>query len=372
MTDIHRSRLRKIVALVLPLLFIFIFAQEFLFCDRSYDTERLEQFYREEKNSIDVVLIGASEISQGYIPAYAYENYGFTSYMYTVDSNMGSLYLTELKEILKHQDPGLIIVDLSGFLIHEDSEFFNNIVMQNYLRGIPFSRNKLEAMLQYQSKDTLTYFFPLIMYHGHPSVAYRQLSTVYDRLTKEARPACLNGAITITNIHTQTGDAGVPFDPDTFSITDNVRLYLEDLLIYCRENNLDNVVFTNYPRKVENEDHYYLFCLLEQLKPIIEQYGYPVLNLQDEMETIGIDVNKDFSDYYHLNIYGQLKMTDYLSNLIINDYKLSPRPQTEANRTVWESYVANTREYISMALDAINAGNHLFIHETAGCWLYRQ
>ena len=367
MTNTKRSRLIKFIALILPLLFVFVFAQEFLFYDYNYDTARLENFYEEEKGSLDVILIGASEVTHGYVPGYAYEKYGYTSYNYSVDSNMGSLYLTQLKEILKHQSPEILIVDLSGFLVDNDPHFFNSIILQNYARGIPFSKNKLQMKLQYQSDQTLSFLFPLIMYHGHPSVAYARLSALYADLTKEAKEDPLKGALTVTRIYPSIGDEG----KNTNDITDNVRAYLVDFITYCRDNNLDNVIFTNFPRKILDESDYHLLYLLGQLEQIIEQYGYPVWNLQDDLDNIGIDKEQDFSDAYHLNIYGALKLTDYFGEKLTNEYGLSPRTQSDANRLEWEECVSNTQEYIQMAKDMIQAGNVAMLHEIADIWLYR-
>ena len=371
MSKINRSRLIKFIALILPLLFLFVFGQEFLFYDHTYDTQRLEKFYEEEKNSIDVIFIGASEVTQGYLPGYAYDNYGFTSYLYTVDSNMGSLYLSELKEILKHQNPDYLFVDLSGFLVDKDPVFFNNIVLQNYSRGIPYSKNKLQTLLQYPSDETLSFFFPLIMYHGHPTIAYVRLSEVYDRLTKVAQPSSLKGIVTRSNIYSGTGDPGKEFDPDTYGLTDNVEAYLVEFLEYCKQNGL-NVIFTNYPRRIVDESNYYLLFLFNQAESIIERYGYPVWNLQDEMDTIGIDINQDFSDIHHLNIYGQLKMTDYFGNRIMNEFGLTPRIQSERNELEWEACASNTQEFIKIVKESIQSGRDMAINEKSVIWVYRK
>ena len=66
-------RTLKFIALILPLLFLCIVAQEYLFDYRNYDTVRIEQFYEEEEDSLDVVIIGASEIFTGFAPGYAYD-----------------------------------------------------------------------------------------------------------------------------------------------------------------------------------------------------------------------------------------------------------------------------------------------------------
>ena len=114
-----------------------------------------------------------------------------------------------------------------------------------------------------------------------------------------------------------------------------------------------------------------MLFLLEQTKPLFEEYGYPVLNLQAEMDTIGIDVTQDFVDEHHMNIFGQIKMTDYIGNMVMNDFRLSPRNQSEQNRSKWEVCVSNTEEYIKMAIDFIHTGRNTALYETARDWFLR-
>ena len=81
--------------------------QKYMFCYTDQSSERVRRFYQEEKNSLDVVFLGASEVFTGFSPALAYEEHGFTSYMYAIDANPGALYKYQLKEVMKHQQPKL-------------------------------------------------------------------------------------------------------------------------------------------------------------------------------------------------------------------------------------------------------------------------
>ena len=370
MTKANRSRLLKFIALVLPLLFIFVFSQEFLFDRKDYDTDHLENFYEEEADSLDVVLIGASEVTHGYAPGYAYGKYGFTSYKYSLDANQGSLYLSQLKEILKKQHPEILIVDFSGFLTDDESIFFNNIILHTYSRAIPFSENKLRTIIEYPYEEKLSYFFPLILNHGNASVAFDRLSEVYYRLTKDAQQSPLKGALTVAGCYSGTGDTGTPFDPLTYKITDGSEACLIEFLDYCKANRL-NVIFTNFPRYIADEGNHNLLFMFEQTKSIVEQYGYPVWDLQAEMDTIGIVKDQDFYDPPHLNIYGQIKVTDYIGRRITQEYGLIPRAQSAQNKLEWEICASNTNEYIQLAADAIQAGTLLALYETSYDWLYR-
>ena len=86
------TRLLKILALIIPVALFVFFMQTNIFCHLDQSTERIRRFYLEEENSLDVVFMGASEVPTGFAPGLAYRDYGFTSYMYTIDANPGSLY----------------------------------------------------------------------------------------------------------------------------------------------------------------------------------------------------------------------------------------------------------------------------------------
>ena len=365
------TRTLKFIALVIPLLFIFVFAQECVFENRNYDTVRIERFYDQEENSLDVVFIGASEVSNDFIPGYAFEKYGFTSYMYAMDSNQGSLYLSQLKEIQKHQNPGIIFVDLYGFLRADDSPLFDETRLRLYTASIPFSTNKFQTIMEFPCENKLSYFFPLIMYHGDSSIGYAWLIDTYDQLTKQEKPSSLKGAQTRTTVYTGTGDPGEAFDPATYVLTDHSKAYLVEFLNYCKDNELNNIVFTNFPRYLENEDNHSLLHLVDQTKAIVKQYGYPVWDLQEEIDTIGIVRNQDFYNEHHLNIYGQLKLTDYLGVRITGEHGLIPRVQSERSKLEWEECAFNSQEFIEIAKESILSGEDKVYCETISYWLYR-
>ena len=367
----NNLRILKFTALILPLILILCFSQEYLFFYRNYDTERIEKFYEEEENSLDVVFIGASELSAGFAPGYAYEKYGFTSYMYAMDANQGSLYLSQLKEILKHQDPEILFVDLYGFLRADDSILFNDARLRIYTESIPFSTNKFQTIMQFPCENKLSFFFPLIMHHSNLSALDDNISGLYYQLTADLEPDPLKGVITTTAVYSGNGDPGEAFDPATYKLTDHSIAYLVEFLDYCKNNKLDNIVFTNYPRNIANESNHSLLFLLEQAESIVAQYDYPVWNLQDEMDAIGIDKTQDYYNEHHLNIYGQVKLTDYIGSKVIGEYGLTPRTQSESNRLEWEACASNTKEFTQMAKDAIQAGNNITIYERSNYWVFR-
>ena len=66
-------RSAKILALLLCIVLTVSFLQStlFYFYDENYD--RVRGFYLEPENTLDVVLVGASDVLNGYSPGYAYD-----------------------------------------------------------------------------------------------------------------------------------------------------------------------------------------------------------------------------------------------------------------------------------------------------------
>ena len=95
----------KILSILLPVLLVVTAAQSYLFHFRERDVLRVDGFRLEEKNSLDVVFIGASEIYTGFSSVYAYDRYGFTSYPYTTAGCPVLLWRTMAEETLSRQRP---------------------------------------------------------------------------------------------------------------------------------------------------------------------------------------------------------------------------------------------------------------------------
>ena len=93
----------------------------------DHNTLRIQGFYQEEPNSLDIVFLGSSEVYTGFSPALAYGKYGFTSYHYAVENNYLDLFPYEMNEILKVQNPKMIIIDVAGILDYKKSVNTNDL-----------------------------------------------------------------------------------------------------------------------------------------------------------------------------------------------------------------------------------------------------
>lgn len=373
MKEIYRSRIIKIIALLLPLVLFWVTAENFLFYHNDRNTERFRRFYNEEPNSLDVVFLGASEVFVGFAPGYAYDQFGFTSYLYVTDANEGSLFKYQLKEVLTHQDPQVIFVEIFGFLRGGNGGIIAEDRMRLLTEGMPMSRNKLDLIREYPGDQKMSYIIPFLKYHAHPGMIMGNVKALLnDPLYRDRKaPSLLKGIATTTVVYGGPGDAGRPDDPTAHVLSPEAVKYLTDFLEYCKQEKLDNIVFVNFPRYLENMEQHDLTSLVKQVGDLVNQYGYQFLNLQQANEETGIDLNTDFYNSHHMNVYGQIKMTEYLGNLVMNEYKITPIVQTPEAKANWEASAESTQEFFEMAKQFVQDGHATTIQEDSDEWLFR-
>lgn len=105
----------RIGAFALIFVVLFSFVSTFFKMTDAVNIATIEGFYKEPKDSIDVMMIGASEVYADYSATEAWKNYGYTSYSLGVSGAPGSLYKSMLREALTRQHPKVVVFEVNGF-----------------------------------------------------------------------------------------------------------------------------------------------------------------------------------------------------------------------------------------------------------------
>lgn len=93
----------KISAFAIVLLLLMqIVSKAFIAIDSS-DIENIYGFYAEPENSLDMVMIGPSEVYTGYAPALAWEEYGLKSCNLSIGAVPCNMYKSIVTEIVKRR-----------------------------------------------------------------------------------------------------------------------------------------------------------------------------------------------------------------------------------------------------------------------------
>ena len=295
---------------------------------------RVQSFYLEEKNSLDVVIMGASEVRNGYCAPEVYRAYGYTSYPYAFVHNPVELWKYELAEIEKNQQPQMLIVELNGSLYVEDKFIHSKDGRLYYGNALPLSANGIRYAYEIAAHP-MESLFPFIKYH-YKWKSFRK-PYVRDRMMIYRNGyARLRGAMTplyFTEIDTSKV---YPADDKTADLNPECEEELREFLELCKASEIPHIVFVEFPHILTTEEEYARHQRSNRAAEIVRSEGFDCVDLTREMEAIGLDYHTDFFDKHHLIATGQRKLSDYLGKMIRDKYHISPRTQTEANVATWK------------------------------------
>lgn len=305
------------------------------------DTQRLEAYYLEEPNSIDVVLLGASDVYSGYSPSYAYDKYKYTSYNYSIALNSVDLYAAQLKEILSTQSPDLILIEISS-VFGTDKETEESVLISKHrmIDAVPESQNRKELIDSFTTlEDKISCYFPFFMYHGVSNMCETNINKISFSNTHQN---LLKGVY--------IGVADYIWDDDFCSIqgvktatepSKECMKKINNLLKICDDENI-NVVFTRFPHRM-TKAKLERFQYGNFLKGYLQKLGYGFLDFEATVEK-NFDYYKDFTDGEHLNGVGQRKLTEQIGKILTENYGIKKRKLPEKCKKNWEC----SAEYIKL------------------------
>lgn len=342
---LYITRTIKLVCFFLALILTLGVLQNYVLCRIDQNSIRLEGYYQEEENSLDVVLLGASEVYTGFSSGMAYDTFGFTSYPFASESITADGTLLALKEIVRTQKPQLIVIELNAYLYAQDSNESHDAHIRKLIDNIPLNSNKIEYISNNVSPELqLEYYFPLIKYHGTWNELANKPRLIVSKLWQEMRgTSYLKGMRTTTDVFRPTEKVlndKLATETGTKELHPVLEKKLRDLLDYCKEQKLDNVVFLRTPHMVYSKT-YDRVKRANRAGEIVQSYGFPFINLERDIEKIGINSNTDFYNYDHMNIYGTIKLTNYLGSILYHDYHIRGRELSQKQKENWD----NAAEY---------------------------
>ena len=345
----------KISAFAIVLLLLMqIVSKAFIAIDSS-DIENIYGFYAEPENSLDMVMIGPSEVYTGYAPALAWEEYGLKSCNLSIGAVPCNMYKSIVTEIVKRQKPKLLVISAAAFS-QGNWNLTDEVYLRKWIDNMPMSQNKLDTVKTIPKninkddekvKDNIsdTLYFPLEKYHGNwkdPEAVYTSFVTrAYMRLSGGGYLKGFYSKTGITGGRDNLANIGQP-TKEAYMLTDECRAYLKELLSYCNKLGIEHVLLLQPPHETQAADK----SGLEQIESITKEYGYDFLDLSTDYESIaGIDDSHDFADFEHLNAYGAKKVTKYLGAYLTEHYDLPDRREDSAYAAWDTQYEAYRKEY---------------------------
>ena len=355
----NATRTIRVGCFLLAIMVSCLVLQQYFLRNMDHNSLRVEGFYQEERNSLDVVLIGASDMYTSFMPGRAYEQCGFTSYLLASESITAEGVKTAVKEIVRTQHPGLIVIEANAFLYGNADNESNEAHIHKFFDNLPLSTNKLEYIQRKVPADQqMEYIFPLIKYHGLWTEYPDRFFMMASNLSLDVRGFnVLKGFRTTAQIiktDKKCYNDMISDEHGELDLDPDLQKELMELLSYCEEKEL-NVIFVRAPHYVTDET-YNRVKRSNKMASIVREQGFSYYTFENDAVQIGIDENRDFYNEDHMNVYGALKFTDYLADKLVNNEKLQIDPLSEYQQEAWKQVVTSTNQLYRYCDDIMTNG----------------
>ena len=360
---LYVTRTIKIIAFLVLSAVTIGFLQEYILCHYDANRLRMDGFYIEDADTIDVALIGSSEMYSGVIPPRVYEKYGFTCYPYATASSTASAMVTQIEEIERTQHPQLIVIEINAFLYATDNEEKESSI-RNYIDNVPMNWNKLEYIQNTPAVRNLgrrEFIFPILKYHGVWNDYPEPLEKLKTRLTQDSRGYTLLRGFKTTAAHLKVKEKvfndTAPTDDTKNDLEPRYEAALRNFLQHCKDVGADNLLFIRAPHVIKKET-YKRFTRGNKVKDIIDEYGYTYINYERDFNMMALDPETYYYNYDHFNIYGAEKFTDYISEMLVNKFGVTPAELSDTQKAQWDESVEFYHKYYDYVDDYMKQGKN--------------
>lgn len=333
----------RAVCFVLVFCVLFVWVSYLLRSDH-YDRRSIASFYAEPKDSLDVVYIGGSSCLAYWAPMEAWHAFGFTSYDFGASSIPPQTVQYCVIEALKTQNPEVVVIDLRPFEYGSEKDENGEVFMyrEPNIRlisdGFKYSWNRFKLIQNSvpRGTSTLPYHFDIAKYHTNVEAlgdgSYWRYSTYRQgtfrkgfRTTERFKPIEREDYSTLAE--------KMPLAPTQQAL-------LEELLDYVEKQQLQ-VLFVVPPYAMEKE-HQMKFNTMREM---IEARGHGYLNWNEHFEETGLDVDADYYDPSHVNVFGAEKYTLAFGEYLVANYGLQDKRGQEAYWSWDDDYVLWAEEF---------------------------
>lgn len=333
-------------------------------------------FYEMEEDTVDVLFLGSSHAATSFIPQELYDNYGIASYNLGCEmQNMVTSYFW-LKEALRYQQPKVVFLDCFLLFEYDKSEPLNSAESctrkaLDYMRWSPVKFEAVKTICELDARQSLfSYYFPNIRYHTR----WTRLSENDFMFSDMGRHYELKG-YTPLSAYVET-DNYSPFkigiSEDEADIVPLMGDYLDRIAALCEQNGI-TLILTKTVTTMEDETKYNVIQKYADERNLLF-LDFNVNNLYEEIDYCFLTDNNDVS---HANLWGAKKVTNYIGELLVNQFGMAAKYdlQWETTKSYYEGTQRDCRlihttdidEYLTMLRDSRYS---IFISAKDDCTLH--
>lgn len=313
-----------------------VFIPKWLSSEHNRIAYIVKGFYKEPKDSLDVLFTGNSDVFRGVSPMTIYDKTGITSYNFVSPGQRIWTGYAMLEEALRFQKPKVVFFNVDE--VYYTSKGIGNAhkAYDNMKFGIP----KLKGILDsgYVHSGKFSHLLPIFAYHDR----YKELKKEDFTYAFSDYTDYLKGLDLIAEVKKfEDEDDYMKYSSKTAKIPDKNLKYLDQMRELCKEKGIEFVLFeVPSPDSWNYEKH-------NALQEYAQKYNLKFVDMNLSLEEIGIDWNKDTADGGdHLNVYGGEKVSTYLAKYIEDNFSIQSHKNSR-----WDDHY---KKYLQFKEDAIN------------------
>ncbi len=324
MKNLSRKSCRNFtLRLIKVLAFILIFALTLELLSSTVFSKRAATQYKnilsksygyitEPKNSIDIALIGSSNLYSGFIPIKVWEDYGYTSTVISTPKQTVERSYAFLEDVLKTQSPKLVVIETDMFYADIPIKNSEGKIQNDALRQLKKIANSIRNSA---FGDDLENHFTIFMFHD--SWKNLKKNAFIHSLRTHHAVSCEHGYNFNKIICPIEDNDRMTITHNTEPITNENLKYINKIIDSCHSKNI-KLMFIEMPSLTS-----WNYSRHNTVNRLAQKYNIPFfdLNIKSNFDKSGIDYANDFRDTgEHLNYYGAKKATDFFTKEIINTY----------------------------------------------------
>lgn len=285
----------------------------------------IAEYYQEEMDH-DVLFIGDCEVYENFVPARLWEEYGINSYIRGSAQQLiwQSYYL--LEDALKYEKPDVVIFNILALKYNEpQNEAYNRMSIE----GMKWSKSKVGAINASMMEDEqfLDYVFPILRYH----------SRITDLKAEDFKYLFSRPRVSHNGYYMRVDTKPAENVPKgkvlgNYRFGDNAYSYLDKITKLCKDNDIELILI-----KAPSLYPYWYPEWEVQMEEYAAKHELTYINFLELQEECGLDFSVDTYDAgLHLNLWGALKITDYLGQVLTDDFGLKDRRSDEHLSQIWD------------------------------------
>ena len=335
----NKKQMIKVVVFLLILAVLAFFTGNVLIAKWKapcFESVVQKEFYELEENSVDVLFLGSSQVSEGIAVPQLYDEYGISGYVIGSASQPLQVPYMWLKEAHKTQDMEVVVLDISRLYQPSPTVWYHKGI-----DNMKLSLDKIKDMWDYcstheEADPLLSYLVPLYMYHSRWAELTEDDFTLMDRdhnvfLGFYARP---------NNMEIDPEEMAYEYEESNSKtkMVDYQFEYLEKIVAYCKEKNQKLLLIKTPKIDWSVEKH-------EQVQAYADANGIPFVDFSSAalIGEMGLDGKLDFGDGDHLSVLGAEKLTAWLGNYLKENYDLTDHRGTEHGEKLQAEFERYTR-----------------------------